>query len=74
MADEFEYDYILTAHHTNDNIETVLINFTRGASIHGLTGIPEVNGNIVRPLLPFTRAEIEQFTIAKNITWREDET
>lgn len=74
LVDEFGYDYILTAHHTNDNIETVLINFTRGRSIQGLTGIPEINGNIVRPLLPFTRAEIEEFTIEKNITWREDET
>ena len=68
-----DYDYVLTAHHTNDNIETVLINLTRGSSLQGLTGIPEINGNIVRPLLPFTRAEIEQYTIANNISWREDE-
>ncbi|MGB1269592.1 MAG: tRNA lysidine(34) synthetase TilS [Flavobacteriaceae bacterium] len=67
------YDYILTAHHTNDNIETVIINLTRGASLHGLTGVPEINGNVIRPLLPFTREEIEQFTITQNITWREDE-
>jgi tRNA(Ile)-lysidine synthase len=73
LVSDFKYDYILTAHHTNDNIETVLINFSRGASIYGFTGIPEVNKNIVRPLLPFTRVEIEQFTIAQNITWREDE-
>lgn len=73
LVNDFEYDYILTAHHTNDNIETVLINFTRGTSLHGLTGIPEVNSNIVRPLLPFTRAAIEQFTITQNIAWREDE-
>jgi len=70
---QHNYDYVLTAHHTNDNIETVLINLTRGASLQGLTGIPEINGNIVRPLLPFTRAEIEQYTIANNISWREDE-
>ncbi|PHS06585.1 MAG: tRNA lysidine(34) synthetase TilS [Kordia sp.] len=68
-----DYDYVLTAHHTNDNIETVLINLTRGSSLQGLTGIPEINGNIVRPLLPFTRAEIEQYTIVNNISWREDE-
>lgn len=73
LVNDYEYDYILTAHHTNDNIETVLINLTRGASLHGLTGIPEINSNIVRPLLPFTRAEIEQFTITQNIAWREDE-
>jgi len=67
------YDYVLTAHHANDNIETVLINLTRGATLDGLSGIPEVNGSIVRPLLPFTRAEIEQYTILNNISWREDE-
>lgn len=67
------YDYVLTAHHTNDNIETVLINLTRGASLHGLIGIPEVNGSVVRPLLPFTRVAIEEFTIENNIIWREDE-
>lgn len=73
LINKFKYDCILTAHHANDNIETVLINLTRGASINGLVGIPEINGNIVRPLLPFTRKAIEHFTIAENITWREDE-
>jgi len=72
MATE-QYDYVLTAHHTNDNIETVLINLTRGSSLNGLVGIPEINGRIVRPLLPFTRDEIEHFTITNNIAWREDE-
>ena len=70
---EFNYDFLLTAHHANDNLETVLINLTRGTSLHGLTGIPEINGNIIRPLLPFTRSEIEKYTIANNISWREDD-
>ena len=73
LISEYNYDFVLTAHHTNDNIETVLINLTRGANLQGLVGIPEINGNIVRPLLPFTRAEIEQYTIVNNISWREDE-
>ena len=67
------YQYVLTAHHTNDNIETVLINLTRGASLDKLAGIPEVNGNIVRPLLPFTRFEVQQFTIDNHVVWREDQ-
>ena len=70
---EYNYDFLLTAHHANDNLETVLINLTRGASLQGLTGIPEINGNIIRPLLPFTRSEIEKYTIANNISWREDD-
>ena len=67
------YQYVLTAHHANDNLETVLINLTRGANLEQLTGIPEINGNIVRPLLPFTRNNIEQFTIDNQISWREDQ-
>ena len=73
LVQQHQYDYILTAHHANDNIETVLINLTRGSSLNGLVGIPEINKNIVRPLLPFTRDEIEHFTITNEITWREDE-
>jgi len=73
LMDDGQYDYVLTAHHTNDNIETVLINLTRGTTLNGLVGIPEINGRIIRPLLPFTRDEIEHFTITNNTVWREDE-
>jgi len=72
LAQHLNYDYILTAHHADDNLETFLINFTRGTGLNGLTGIPMVNGNIVRPLLPFSRLQIETFTQKENITWRED--
>ena len=67
-----DYDYILTAHHLDDSLETVLINFTRGSGLDGLTGIPQQNGTIIRPLLPFSRNEIEAFAKEKNILWRED--
>ncbi|WP_179315109.1 tRNA lysidine(34) synthetase TilS [Winogradskyella undariae] len=72
LAQQLNYDYILTAHHADDNLETFLINFTRGTGLNGLTGIPMINGNIVRPLLPFSRHQIEAFTQQENITWRED--
>ncbi len=65
-------DYILTAHQKDDVLETILINFTRGTGLDGLTGIPEINGNIIRPFLPFTRAEIENFATVNTIKWRED--
>jgi tRNA(Ile)-lysidine synthase len=71
MAD-FGYKYLLTAHHLDDNIETLLINFTRGTGLEGLTGIPQQNENIIRPLLPFTRREIEDYAKQNNINWRED--
>jgi len=61
-------DYIITAHHKDDVIETFLINLTRGTGLDGLTGIPEINGSIVRPLLPFSRNEILVYaTKNKNI-------
>lgn len=65
-------DFLLTAHHLDDSIETFLINFTRGTGLEGLTGIPQQNGKIIRPLLPFTREEIEKYAEDNNISWRED--
>ncbi|MDN3493084.1 tRNA lysidine(34) synthetase TilS [Winogradskyella bathintestinalis] len=72
LAAQLKFDYILTAHHADDNLETFLINFTRGTGLNGLTGIPMINGNVVRPLLPFSRAQIEAYATQKNIYWRED--
>jgi tRNA(Ile)-lysidine synthase len=64
--------YLLTAHHLDDSLETFLINFSRGTGLEGLTGIPAQNGNIIRPLLPFSRLEIEHFAKENQIQWRED--
>ena len=72
LAEQLHFDYILTAHHADDNLETFLINFTRGTGLNGLTGIPEVNDNIVRPLLKFSRTEIEAYANEQYIQWRED--
>lgn len=66
------FDYVLTAHHLDDSLETVLINFSRGTGLEGLTGIPAQNGNVIRPLLPFSREEIEHFAEKNQIQWRED--
>lgn len=67
-----KFDYLLTAHHADDSLETFLINFTRGTGLDGLTGIPMINGKIIRPLLPFTRKEIEGYVRENNLIWRED--
>ncbi|MGB1042708.1 MAG: tRNA lysidine(34) synthetase TilS [Tenacibaculum sp.] len=72
LCNEHQYDYVLTAHHADDNLETFLINLSRGTGLEGLTGIPVVNGNIVRPLLNFSREEIKEFAIKNNLFWRED--
>jgi len=72
LAERLQFDYILTAHHADDNLETFLINLTRGTGLNGLTGIPEINDNIIRPLLPFSRDELEAYASTNDLEWRED--
>ena len=73
IAKENQINYILTAHHKDDVLETFLINLTRGTGIDGLTGIPEVNKNIVRPLLPFSTNQILIYATKNKLNWREDQ-
>jgi len=63
---------IATGHHQNDNVETVVMNLTRGAGLSGLCGIPPINGNIIRPLLGVTREEIEQYTHTHGLKYITD--
>lgn len=72
LMEQLHFDYLLTAHHADDNLETFLINLSRGTGLEGLTGIPEINGTIVRPLLAFSRQELEVYAIENKISWRED--
>ena len=72
LIETHNFDFVLTAHHADDNLETFLINLTRGTGLDGFTGIPKVNGNIARPLLAFSREEIAAFAKTNNILWRED--
>jgi tRNA(Ile)-lysidine synthase len=66
------FDFVATAHHLDDQLETFLIHFSRGTGLDGLTGIPIQNDKIIRPLLIFSRAEIETFANENNLKWRED--
>ena len=66
--------HIVTAHHADDNIETVLLNFLRGAGTLGLAGIPPKRGNICRPLLCVTREQIESYLQEIGQDYRQDET
>ena len=72
LANQLQFDYVLTAHHADDNVETFLINFLRGTGLNGLTGIPKVQGKYVRPLLNFSREEILNYAKNNAIKWRED--
>jgi tRNA(Ile)-lysidine synthase len=67
-----KFDFIATAHHLNDNIETVLFNLAKGTGIKGLRGILPKHDKLIRPLLFAPREEIEAFAKQHNLSWRED--
>lgn len=67
------YTFIATAHHLNDQAETIILNLSEGRSAGSLKGIPLRNGKIVRPFLEISRDEILNYAKEKNIEWREDE-
>lgn len=74
ICEENGIDAIATAHHRNDNAETILMNFMRGSGISGLCGIPYRRGKIIRPLLDVTRAEIEHYCNEMSLEYVIDET
>ena len=67
--------FVLLAHHANDNIETLLMHFFRGSGLSGLTGMPTITDHMakcLRPLLPFSRKELERFAKENRLQWVED--
>lgn len=71
---EGKVDFIATAHHKNDDAETVLFRLMRGTSLTGVGGMVEVNGKIIRPFLSWTRAEIEAYANQNNLQYCVDST
>jgi tRNA(Ile)-lysidine synthase len=67
-----KFDLVAIAHNLNDNIETLLINLTRGTGLTGLTGISPSSGKIIRPLLFATRKLISDYSSHYNVEFRED--
>ncbi|MDR0787594.1 MAG: tRNA lysidine(34) synthetase TilS [Gemmatimonadota bacterium] len=68
-------DYLVTAHHADDQAETVLFRILRGTGITGLAGIPAVtSAGLLRPLLGFWREELEEFATRNRLSWRTDPT
>lgn len=73
-AQERGFNRIATAHHAEDNAETILLNLARGSAMRGLCGIPPVRGRIVRPLLSATRDEILAYLRENGLSFVEDGT
>lgn len=68
------YDYLVTAHHLNDQVETLLLNLTKGTGLKGLTAIQPRNGHTLRPLLFTTKQQLISYARQHELSWREDET
>jgi tRNA(Ile)-lysidine synthase len=64
--------FLLTAHHQDDQVETIAMNFFRGTGIAGLRGMQERVSHIIRPLLPFSRTELMNYAKLNSIAWVED--
>lgn len=67
------YHYLATAHHLNDQAETLLLNLTRGTGIRGLKAIRPLNGSTIRPLLFADKDQLIRYAKDHNLNWREDE-
>ncbi|MBB4807622.1 tRNA(Ile)-lysidine synthase [Chryseobacterium defluvii] len=65
-------EFLVTAHHLNDQLETFIINLSKASGIKGLSGIPANDNNILRPLLYFSKEDIYQFAKQNRIEFRED--
>ena len=69
---EQNLEYLVTAHHLNDQLETFIINLSKASGIKGLSGIPANENQIIRPLLNFSKDEIYEFAEENKIEFRED--
>ncbi len=69
---KFHYDYLLTAHHLDDSFETAILNFVKSGTYSSISGIPEINNNIIRPLLSFSKNDILEYAKNSQLIWRED--
>jgi len=71
------HDLLFTAHHMDDQLETILLQLMRGAGPDGLVGMPQVRefskGNLVRPFLDYSREELHDYALSESLSWVEDE-
>ncbi len=74
IADELGIDFIATAHNLNDLSENLILRLTKGTGPFGLTGMKQVNGRYIKPILFFTREQIERYVQENNLEYRVDKT
>ena len=82
LCEEYGYAAVVTAHHADDNAETMVLNMVRGTGLKGLSGMKPVSPlplssreiSLLRPLLTFTRKQIEGYLFAQKVPYREDKT
>ena len=72
LIDNEKHDFIVTAHHIDDQLETFIINSIRGTGIDGLVGIPDKINKIIRPLLMSSKDQIIEYSKVNKINYRED--
>lgn len=73
FIDDKAIDYVVTAHHQDDQVETFWLMLSRSAGISGLSGMDEVSNCIFRPLLTVSKMEMKHYAIEHGIEWREDQ-
>ena len=74
MAAEYNCDLIAVAHNADDTVETFFLNLTRGSGLQGLSGMAQLRGKIVRPLLKVSRKQIMEYIAEYNLQYRIDAT
>ncbi len=72
LMKELKCDYLVTAHHFDDSIETFLLNLSRGTGIEGLLGIKSLSQGVFRPLISSTKTEVRQYAKTHQVKYRED--
>ncbi len=72
LSEQYGAAFVITAHHRDDNVETMLFNLIRGSSVKGLSGISMIIPGMIRPLLDFSKEELLDYCKRKHIPFRED--
>ena len=72
LSKKNKYDFIVTAHHRDDNIETILFNFIKTTGYKGISGIQKKSKNLIRPLLDLDKKDLISYAKNKKLSWRDD--